>query len=268
MRHFRMAWIALFSTTAALAQQPAELGIRAGATFTHGFTALPARPVSAGVEIPRIRNSNDGIGVGYVAGIWARKPFRSFFLQAGVEYQSVVLKQTASIARTDVLAASSFNVEVPALIQPGQLFASLNVATESTLNSVNVPLHIGKTWKEGRFRIYAGPSLMFSVQSSADRTVTGRIEPGRVGPNGSIPFPGGPIDRADKVDLLDRKEAGPLQIKKFNFSAEGGVGLTLLNRLEADLRYTLPVGGIFNDSGITGFIGFAALSLSYRLAGF
>ncbi|MFD1144429.1 outer membrane beta-barrel protein [Larkinella insperata] len=257
MKFFGVVWIVLLMATTAQAQGTIALGVRGGGTFMHGFTTIPARTLAPGLEIPKIRNENNGIGTGYLGGVWVRKTFSRFFLQAEVSYSKLALKQKANIDRIDVAAASEFGVTIPN-IPVGTLFANLNTTSDPVLNSVNIPVYIGKQGQEGKWRIYGGPTFLFTQKSEAARTASGQV-----GPNPSFP-----VSISDKVDLTDPEQAGILQVKNFNFGVELGAGLTLLKRLEVDLRYGLPVGGVFNDSGITGYIGYATIAVGYRLFDF
>ncbi|GAB3917166.1 outer membrane beta-barrel protein [Larkinella terrae] len=264
MKFYWVAFLALLITLNAQAQRSIELGIRGGGTFTHGFTIIPAQTISPGLEVPRIRNTNNGIGVGYLGSVWIRKKFDRFFLQAEVNYSSLVLKQKAPIDRIDVAAATEFGVNLPISLPPGTLFASLNTTSEPTLNSITIPIYIGKQWQEGKWRVYGGPTLLVTQKAEAERTASGKV-----GANSSINFPGYTITNiTDHVDLTDPEQAGILQVKNINFGVEFGAGMTLLKRLEVDVRYGLPVGGVFNDRGITGFIGYATLAVGYKLADF
>ncbi|GAB3315774.1 hypothetical protein GCM10027299_05180 [Larkinella ripae] len=265
MRRYGIGWVALLATSlAAQAQGKMEAGIRAGATFTHGYTIIPAQTLSPGLEMPRIRNSGNGIGTGYVAGAWVRKNFDRFFLQAELSFSSLKLKQQATIDRIDVAAASEFGVSLPISLPPGTLYARLNTTSDPLLNTVYIPLFIGKQGRENRWRFYGGPTLFFTQKAEAARTASGQVEA-----NPAINFPALPIANIrDQVDLTDPEQAGILQVKNFNFGIELGAGITLLKRLEVDVRYGLPVGGVFNDSGITGFIGYATLAVGYKLVNF
>lgn len=257
MKFWGIVWMALLTVATARAQGTVELGIRGGGIFSHGYTVIPAQNLAANLEIPKIRNSNNGVGVGYLAGGWVRKNYTRFFLQAEVNYSSLVLKQEATIDRIDVAAASEFGVNLN--IQPGLFYASLNTTSEPVLTSVTIPVFIGKQAQSGKWRFYGGPTFLFTLKAEAARTASGRVE--------SSP----PLvisDVSDKVDLTDPDQAGILQVKNFNFGIELGTGLTLLKRLEVDLRYGLPVGGVFNNSGITGFIGYATLAVGYKLTRF
>lgn len=253
MKYIGIAWIAILLSTTARAQGTIELGIRGGATFMHGFTNIPAQTLAPGLEVPRIRNENNGIGVGYLGGLWIRKPFNRFFLQAELSYSKLALKQKAAIDRIDVAAASEFGVTIPN-IPVGTLFARLNTTSDPILYSINVPLYIGKQGQSGKWRVYGGPTFLFTQKSEAARTATGQV-----GTNPSFP-----VSISDKVDLTDPEQAGLLQVKNFNFGIELGAGLTFLKRLEVDLRYGLPVGGVFNNSGITGYIGYATVGVGYK----
>lgn len=256
--------VALLVAITAQAQSTIESGIRGGATFTHGYTVIPTQPIAPGLEVPRIRNSNNGIGVGFLGSIWIRKKFDRFFIQAEVNYSSLFLKQKAPIDRIDVAAATEFGVNLPISLPPGTLFARLNTTSEPTLTSITVPVFIGKQGQEGRWRVYGGPTFLFTQKAEAARTAAGTV-----GANASINFPGYTITNiTDQVDLTDPEQAGILQVKNFNFGIELGAGITLLKRLEVDVRYGLPVGGVFNNSGITGFIGYATLAVGYKLVHF
>ncbi|MGV3557947.1 outer membrane beta-barrel protein [Larkinella arboricola] len=257
MKFLGVAWIMLLMVTTAQAQGTLELGVRGGATFMHGFTNIPARTLTPGLEIPRIQNQNNGIGTGYLGGIWVRKTWNRFFLQAEVSYSKLALKQKATIDRIDVAAASEFGVTIPN-IPIGTLFVNLNTTSDPVLNSVNIPIYIGKQGQEGKWRLYGGPTFLFTQKSEAARTASGRV----------ISGPKFPVSISDKVDLTDPEQAGILQVKNFNFGIELGAGLTVLKRLEVDVRYGLPVGGVFNDSGITGYIGYATVAVGYRFLDF
>jgi hypothetical protein len=260
MKIFWVACFAFLVTLKVQGQGTIQLGIRGGATFMHGFTIIPAQTLSPGLEIPRIRNNNNGIGIGYLGSLWVRKNFNRFFLQAEVSYSSLMLKQKATIDRIDVAAASEFGVNLS--IKPGTLYARLNTTTEPTLNSINIPIFIGKQWQEGKWRIYGGPTFLFTQKAEAPRTASGQVE-------ASTSFPGFTISSiSDKVDLTNPDQAGILQVKNFNFGVEFGAGLTLLKRLEVDLRYGLPIGGVFNDAGITGYVGYATVTVGYKLFNF
>ena len=60
-----------------------EFGVKGGATFTHGFTTIPGQTVGS-VQVPQLDNQNNGVGYGYSGGLWARKNFSNFFIQAEV----------------------------------------------------------------------------------------------------------------------------------------------------------------------------------------
>ncbi|MFC5411194.1 outer membrane beta-barrel protein [Larkinella bovis] len=260
----KYCWIAGLLVLVAVqirAQGTLEGGVRGGGTLTHGHTILPAQTLSPGLEMPRIRNTSNGIGVGYLGGVWIRKNFDRFFLQAELSFSSLMLKQKASIDRIDILAASEFGVNLPLTIPPKTLYASLNATSDPRINSFYIPVFIGKKGPGDLWRLYGGPYLMITQQAEASRTASGRVEP-----NASIGFPGYTVTNIqDKVDLTNPDQAGMLQVKPLNFGVEFGAGMTFLKRLEVDLRYGLPVGGVFNERGITGFIGYATLAVGYKL---
>ncbi|GAB3262788.1 hypothetical protein GCM10027347_28740 [Larkinella harenae] len=254
-------WAAFLLALNVQGQSPIEIGIRGGGTFSHGYTVIPAQTLAPRLEMPRIRNANNGIGTGYLGGIWVRKNFERFFLQAELSYSSLVLKQKAFIERIDILAASEFGVNLPALFPPGMLYAQLNTTAEPSLNSIYVPLFIGKRDRANKWRVYGGPTLFFTHKAEAVRTASGRVEA-----NPMIGFPAYTVNNiTDQVDLTEPEQAGLLRVRNFNFGVEVGAGITLLKRVEVDLRYGLPVGGVFNDRGITGFIGYATLAVGYTL---
>ncbi|RRA97675.1 outer membrane beta-barrel protein [Larkinella rosea] len=264
MNFWGLTCLVFLGALTAQAQSTTELGIRGGATFSHGYAVIPTQSLAQGTEVPRIRNTNNGIGVGYLGSVWIRKKSDRFFLQAEVNYSTLFLKQKAPIERIDVTAATEFGVSLPINLPPGTLFASLNTTSESTLNTITIPVYVGKEWQEGKWRAYGGPTFLFTHKAEAIRNASGIV-----GPNASINFPGYTITNiTDRIDLTNAEQAGILQVKNFNFGIEVGAGLTLLKRLEVDVRYGLPIGGVFNDSGITGFVGYATLTLGYKLVNF
>jgi len=263
----KFLWLAgLILTGAAQAQQaPAlEVGIKAGGTFSHGYTTIAPQPGAfEGVTVPEVNNKSNGVGTGYSAGIWARKNFQSIFLQAEVSYNRFLLKQKTNVPQLDVNASTTLSSRLPVSIAPGLVFATLNATSESVLESINVPLLVGKRWLDGRLRVYGGPNLLFVQKAEATRTSSGQING-----NAAIGFPDVPIPASTETSNLMSQRAGILEVKNFTYAAEVGVGTTLLNSLDVDLRYALPVGGIYRSTDITGFLGIATLSVGYRLGRF
>lgn len=239
--------------------QGIELGVKGGATFTHGFTNIPAQSIS-GVQIPALENKNNGIGYGYTGGIWARKNFNKFFIQVEATYNRFVLKQKTATT-LDVNANPALANALPISVQPGLLNASLNVVSESVLESVNVPILIGKRWMDGKLRGYIGPNLIFVQKAEATRTTSGVINA-----NANVGFPQTDIPATTgKTNLLNRYEAQNLEVMDFTYAIELGVGYTPVRFLDVDVRYAVPVGGVYSDKNITGFLGIATVSLGFKV---
>ncbi|RZK34418.1 MAG: PorT family protein, partial [Hymenobacter sp.] len=64
---------------------------------------------------------------------------------------------------------------------------------------------------------------------------------------------------------LNKYEAQNLEVKDFTYALELGVGYSPIPLLDVDLRYAVPVGGVYKDSNITGFLGIATLTLGFRV---
>jgi hypothetical protein len=238
-----------------------EFGVKGGATFTHGFTNIPGQTIgTSGVQIPALENKNNGIGYGYSGGIWARKNFNKFFVQAEVTYNRFVLKQKTATT-LDVNANPALANALPVSVQPGLINASLNVVSESVLESINVPILFGKRWMDGKLRGYIGPNLIFVQKAEATRATSGVINANtRVGfPQTDIPATTG------KTNLLNRYEAQNLEVLDFTYAVELGVGYTPVRFLDVDVRYAVPVGGVYKDKNITGFLGIATVSLGFKV---
>ncbi|WP_461089394.1 outer membrane beta-barrel protein [Spirosoma gilvum] len=264
MRFHQLSFALLLSlsTSAVMAQTPSrsiELGIKGGGTFTHGFTTIPGQTVGS-VKVPDLENKNNGIGYGYSGGLWARKNFEKFFIQAEVTYNRFVLKQKAAIT-VDVNANAALANALPVSVQPGLLNASLNVVSESVLEAVDVPILIGKRWMDGKLRGYAGPTFIFVQKAEATRTTSGILNA-----NSSINFPQTDIPATTgTTNLLNKYEAQNLEVKDFTYALELGVGYTPLPFLDVDVRYAAPVGGVYKDSNIKGFLGIATVSLGFKV---
>lgn len=236
-----------------------DFGIKGGGTFTHGFTTIPGQTVGS-VQVPDLANKNNGIGYGYTGGLWARKNFSNFFIQAEVTYNRFVLKQKGIIT-VDVNANPALANALPVSVQPGLLNATLNVVSESVLQAVDVPIMIGKRWMDGRLRGYAGPNFIFVQKATATRTTDGVLNA-----NSSVAFPQTDIPATTgTTNLLNKYEAQNLEVKDFTYALELGVGYTPLPYLDVDLRYAAPVGGVYKDSSIKGFLGIATLSLGFKV---
>ncbi len=263
MTQFFLAALLLAGTTVAVAQTPAtgiEFGVKGGGTFTHGFTTIPALTVGPGIEVPRIANKNNGIGFGYLGGLWARKNFNTFFVQAELTYNQFVLKQKVDIL-LDVNANPALASGLPVSVLPGLINASLNTTSESVLQTINVPILVGRRFMGGRLRAYAGPNFIFVQKAEAKRNTTGQLNA-----NGAVGFPETPIPATSgTTNLLNKFEARNLEVKDFTYALELGAGFSPVKCLEVDVRYAVPVGGIYKDKNITGFLGIATLSLAYKI---
>ena len=250
------------STTATTAQTPTaglEFGIKGGGTFTHGFTNIPARVVGA-VEVPKLANKSNGIGFGYSGGLWARKNVNSFFVQAEVTYNRLVLKQKTNVT-LDVNANPAIANALPVSVLPGLVSASLNIMSESILQTVDVPILFGKRFMDGRLRAYAGPTFIFVQKAVVTRATTGQVNE-----SAAVGFPETPIPASvGTTNLLNRYEARNLEVKDVTYALAVGASFSPIHRLDIDVRYAVPVRGVYQDGGITGFVGMATVSLAYKI---
>lgn len=267
LHQFSIFILLLASTLSAVAQRQTtagsrrslDFGIKGGGTLTHGFTNIPAQVVN-GVQIPAVENKSNGVGFGYSGGVWVRKNFPSFFIQAEATYNRFVLKQKTDVI-LDVNANPTLSNALPISVQPGLLSASLNAVSESVLESVDVPVLIGKRWMNGRLRTYAGPNFIFVQKAQITRTTSGQIN---ANPNISFPQVSIPASTGT-TDLRNKYVAQYLEVKDFTYALELGIGFTPINFLDIDVRYAVPVGGIYKDTKITGFLGIATVSLGFKV---
>ena len=264
---FLVATLLLFGASAAVAQNsgqsavfPAiEGGVKGGATFTHGFTTIPGQAVGS-VQVPDLENKSNGVGTGYSGGLWVRKNVSTFFIQAEVTYNRFVLKQQG-VLTVDVNANPTLANALPVSVQPGLLNATLNVMSESVLEVVDVPVLFGKRWMDGKLRGYAGPTFIFIQKATATRATSGILNA-----NSAVAFSQMDIPATTgTTNLLNRYEARNLEVKDFTYALELGAGYTPLPYLDVDFRYALPVGGLYKDQGIKGFLGIATVSVAYKL---
>ena len=245
-----------------------ELGLKAGGTVTTGYTTVPAQDLGSNGKIPELNNKQSGIGTGYTGGLWVRRNFSGFFLQTEATYSRYVLNQktntTLDVKALGTLAGELVPAAFTSILQAlpaGQLSATLDINTISTLQTVNVPVLIGKRFARERIRLYAGPSLWFVTKAEVNRDAVGRVNP-----NASIPqlANGFPLSSTGTTDLLT-DAAGFLRVKPFTYALEVGAGATVGGRLDLDLRVTAPVGGIYKNKDIKGFGGAAIVTLGYRI---
>ncbi len=245
-----------------------ELGLKGGGTFTTGQTTVAMQDLGTNGKIPKLDNKRNGIGTGYTGGLWARRNFSGFFLQTEATYNRYVLNQktntTLDVKAVGTLASDLVPAAFTTILQAlpaGLLTATLDISTVSTLQTVNVPVLIGKRFAGERVRLYAGPSFWFVTKAEINRDVVGQVNP-----NASIPqlANGFPLTATGTTDLLT-DAAGILRAKPVTYALEIGAGATLFRRLDLDLRVTAPVGGIYKSKDITGFGGATVVTLGYRI---
>ncbi len=245
-----------------------ELGLKVGGTFTDGQTTVPVQDLGSNGKIPELNNKRNGIGTGYTGGLWVRRNFSGFFLQTEATYNRYVLKQktntTLDVKALGTLAGELVPAAFTSILQSlpaGLLTATLDINTVSTLQTVNVPVLIGKRFAHERVRLYAGPSFWFVTKAEVNRDAAGQVNP-----NASIPqlANGFPLSSTGTTDLLT-DAAGILRVKPFTYALEIGAGATLFRRLDLDLRVTAPVGGIYKNKDIRGVGGAAVVTLGYRI---
>ncbi len=252
----------LLTATAASAQfSGLHFGLKAGGTATHGYTTIPAQPTGIdNVQVPYLDNKNNGIGYGYSVGLYARKDMRKGFIQAEVTYNRFVLKQKTDVT-LDVNANPALSNGLPVSFAPGVLNATLNVTSESALESINVPIMIGRRILDGKVRAYFGPNFIFVTKAEAIRNTGGQINA-----NTTIGFAATPIPTSPSTtNLLNKYDAGVLEVKDFTYAADFGLGISPIKNLDLDLRYAIPVGKIYKDKNIGGYLGIATLTLGYRI---
>lgn len=257
----------LLGSTAALAQSTipsVEYGIKGGATFVHGYTNIPAQPTSiVGVQVPALENKNNGIGTGYSAGIFARfnNYNRKGYVQIELSYNRYLLKQRTNTT-LDVNANPALAARLPISFAPGLLNATVDVTSESSIESFNVPVLFGRRLFNNRLRAYIGPNLLFVNKSQAQRTTQGQVNANNaIGFSTVIPIPA----TDETTNLLSIREAANLQVKRVTWALEAGLGISPLRFLDIDVRYAVPAGGVYRDSNIKGYLGIATVTLGLKL---
>ncbi len=264
MRYLPLTAALLFTVTVASAQfsfKDIHVGIKGGGTATHGNTTIPAQPTGIdNVQVPKLDNKNNGIGYGYSAGLFARKDMRKGFIQAEVTYNRFVLKQKTDVT-LDVNANPALSNALPVSFAPGVLNASLNVTSESALESINVPIMIGRRILDGKVRAYFGPNFIFVTSAQAIRNTGGQINANNTIGFATVPIPTSPTT----TNLLNKYDAGVLEVKDFTYAADFGLGISPIKNLDLDLRYAIPVGKVYKDKNIGGYLGIATLTLGYRI---
>ncbi len=252
------------ATMAQLPKWPIEVGLKGGATFVHGYTVIPAQPTSiVGVQVPQIDNKNNGIGTGYTAGAFVRfnKYNRKGYVQVELTYNRYVLKQKTNLT-LDVNANPALAARLPVSFAPGLLNATVDVTSESVIESYNVPVLFGRRVLHDKVRVFIGPTLLFVNRSVATRNTQGQINPNTaVGFGTAVPIPA----TAETTNLLSPREATNLQVKRVTWALEAGVGISPLPFLDIDLRYAVPAGGVYKDTNIKGYLGIATLTAGLRI---
>lgn len=257
----------VLSSTAAMAQLPTrsiEVGIKGGATFVHGYTTIPAQPTSiVGVQVPQLENKNNGVGTGYSFGVFSRfnNASRKGYIQLELSYNRYLLKQKTN-ATLDVNANPSLAARLPLSFAPGLLNATVDVTSESSIESFNVPVLFGRRILKDRLRAYIGPSLIFVNKSQAVRSTQGQVNPNTaIGFGTAIAIPA----TEETTNLLSVREAANLQVKRFTWALEAGLGVSPLKFLDVDVRYAVPAGGVYRDTNIKGFLGIATVTVGLKI---
>ncbi|RIV18995.1 PorT family protein [Fibrisoma montanum] len=260
MKKVHVIFALVCCSTVGLAQEPFEAGVKGGATFTHGYTRIPAVTVpvsaSASVTIPQLNNDNNGIGTSYSYGLWARKNYDRFFIQVEADFNSFLLKQQTNLNVPAALAFTIARQPRPSII-PAETPTAVTIISESTLQSINIPILFGRRWVNGKIRGYLGPNLLFTTRAEVRRNTSATIG------GATITVPETTTDL--KNPNLQNPTEAQLKVKAFTFAGEIGVGYTILNRIDLDARYAVPVGGVYENKAITGYLGIATVTLGYRL---
>ncbi|MEZ0539101.1 outer membrane beta-barrel protein [Fibrella arboris] len=256
--------VALAQSTAQSSVRLTEFGLKGGPTFVSGYTNIPAVPTGiTGVTFPAIENKGNGTGTGYTAGTFVRfnNYRRKGFVQIELTYNRYVLKQRANVT-LDVNAEPSLAAQLPISFAPGLLNATVDVTSESSIESFNVPVLFGRRLLNEKLRIYLGPTLIFVNKSQADRVTQGQINPNAaIGFSAAIPIPATP----ETTNLLDNREAANLEVKRFTWALEAGIGVSPLRWLDLDVRYAVPAGGVYKDTNIKGFLGIASVTAGIKI---
>lgn len=247
-----------------LPTRPVEVGIRGGVTFVHGYTNIPAQQTSiAGVQFPALENKGNGIGTGYSGGVFARFNNRSRkgYIQIELSYNRYLLKQRTN-ATLDVNANPALAARLPVSFAPGLLNATVDVTSESSIESYNIPVLFGRRILGNRLRAYIGPNLIFVNRSQAVRTSQGQVNPNTtIGFVNAIPIPA----TTETTNLLSVREAANLEVKRATWALEVGLGVTPLKFLDIDVRYAVPAGGVYRDTNIKGFLGIATVTAGLKI---
>ncbi|RYF74324.1 MAG: PorT family protein [Cytophagaceae bacterium] len=268
---YTIATTLLLTSTAALAQSPTtspirsiEVGLKGGPTFVHGYTTIPAQPTGiAGVTVPQIDNKRNGTGVGYTGGAFVRfnNYRRKGYVQIELTYNRYLLKQKTNLT-LDVNANPDLAARLPISFAPGLLNATVDITSESSIESFNVPVLFGRRLIKDKLRAYMGPTLIFVNKSQAVRSTQGQVNPNpAIGFSAAVPIPATP----ETTNLLSTRDAANLEVKRFTWALEVGLGVSPLSWLDLDVRYAVPAGGVYKDTNIKGFLGIASVTAGIKL---
>lgn len=256
MKRLCLAAVLLFITyLPTLAQHPFEAGIRGGATFTHGYTNIPPISTTDGT-IPALNNQNNGVGRGYVVGLWARRAINSFFVQAEVNLNEFLLNQRVELSVPADVAFRIARLPRPSQL-PAQTPTTINMVSASTLRALTVPVLFGKTWANRKIRAFAGPYLLITSKAEVRRDIAATLGSTTL----SVPTTTSDLKNPDPQNQAETA----LAVKNVSYGAEAGVGYTFFRRIDLDVRYAAPVGGIYKNTNVKGYVGIATVSLGVRL---
>ena len=268
---FILAAALLTLSTAALAQSPAqspirsvEVGLKGGPTFVHGYTTIPAQPTAVpGVQFPQLDNKRNGTGVSYTAGVFARfnNYSRKGFVQIEITYNRYLLKQQTNLT-LDVNASPTLAGRLPISFAPGLLNATIDATTESSLETINVPVLFGRRLLANRLRAYIGPNILFINKGVLVRNTQGQVNANpAIGFSNVVPIPAS----SETTNLLSSREATNLQVKRVTWALEVGLSVSPLRWLDLDVRYAVPAGGVYRDTNIKGFLGIATVTAGIKI---
>lgn len=237
MKKFLLLTLCVCFSAGVAFSQGVSIGLRGGLTLTSGNTTLPAQPDKS---FPELKNESDGQGAGFVFGATARVKLGGLFLQGELNYNRFVLKQKTGTSTVTGPVSTSFNIN-----------------TTSTLDAINIPVLVGKSFAGGLVRAYIGPSFLFV--SKAEQKSTGSI-------NITTPLGSNSVSVEGTKDLL-KSDAGVVEVRPLIIAVEVGAGVSLPMGIEADLRYGIPaITGVYKNKDVKGFLGILSLTVGYRLA--
>ncbi|GAB4019848.1 hypothetical protein GCM10028808_59020 [Spirosoma migulaei] len=252
--------IVLQCKAACLAQISSEridLGIRAGGLLAGGYASIPVQ--YSFISNNQLQGQSNGHTVGYIVGLFTQlktKDQRNY-LQVDVLAISTPLKQRTTIPVSVDKAVTSL-LGIPAVLVPNGASTTVDAASEPSLKAIEVPILLGRYFFNNRFRISAGPSLLFYYQADLIRNVSGQMSLDLANLKFSIP-----VNNA-LVQQLKLDEVFDLKPKPISWGINAEVGAAIRPFLDVNVRYGVPVGGIFQKSGITGYLGMVSVAVNCR----